>query len=390
MDENTEQIPQNIHIYERYRLLVEQVKDYAIFMLDTNGYVISWNEGAQRIKGYNAAEIVGQHFSKFYPQEDIDNGKPAMELRVVRKEGKFEDEGWRVRKDGTRFWANVIITAVYDTNNEFLGFSKVTRDLTERKQAEEALMASEERYRLLASELHDTVLELAAANEELGQFNTIASHDLQEPLRTTYSYLLLIQKKLGQEGTPELLHYIQKAIQGNIRMKELIIGLLNYAQLNTVEKDFSLLPVKALIAESLQNLKLSIEETQATIIVDEGVTHIRGNKVRLVQLLQNLVGNALKFRGGKIPHIRISCMEMPDHYQFAVADNGIGVPPEYTTKIFEVFKRLHTNKEYPGTGIGLAICKRIVEYHNGKIWVESTPGEGTVFYFTISRNLPHK
>ena len=389
MEENSNQMIQDIHAYERYRLLVEQVKDYAIFMLDTNGYVVSWNQGAQRIKGYAATDIVGQHFSKFYPQVDIDNGKPAMELREVRKHGKFEDEGWRVRKDGTQFWANVIITAVYD-GEELIGFSKVTRDLTERKQAEEALQASEERYRLLSSELHDTVKELAAANEELLQFNTVASHDLQEPLRTTYSYLLLIQQKLRQEGSPQLMQYIQKAIQGNIRMKELILSLLNYAQLNSPEKHYAPVSVREVIAESLQNLKVSIEETQARITIEEHVAQIIGNKVRLIQLLQNLVSNALKFRGGKTPHIKISCLEMPDHYQFAVADNGIGIPPEYAVKIFEIFKRLHTQKEYAGTGIGLAICKKIVEYHNGKIWIASTVGEGTIFYFTISKNLPLK
>lgn len=381
----------NINTYERYRLLVEQVKDYAIFMLDENGHVFSWNEGAKRIKGWTAEEIIGRHFSTFYPQEDKNNGKPEMELRVVREVGKFEDEGWRVRKDGTRFWANVVITAIYNDDRQLIGFSKVTRDLTERKQAEQALAESEERYRSLAIQLNKTVQDLATANEELEQFNSIVSHDLQEPLRTTYSYLLLIRKQMENTGAPpDMLNYIQKAINASIRMRELIISLLNYSLLSTEERAFSLISTSDIIAETLLNLKQSIEETGAVIRSELHTPFVKGNKVRLVQVLQNLVGNALKFRDDRTPEILIECFEETDYYKFAVRDNGIGIAAEHVPKIFEVFKRLHTGKQYPGAGIGLSICKKIVELHSGKIWLESTLGEGSVFYFTIDKNLPVK
>jgi PAS domain S-box-containing protein len=391
MEKGNTRVTQNVSTYERYKLLVEQVKDYAIFMLDEGGHVISWNAGARSIKGYTAEEIIGRHFSSFYPQEDIDNGKPEMELRVVREVGKFEDEGWRVRKDGTRFWANVIITAVYNDQEQLIGFSKVTRDLTERRMSERALAESEERYRSLSIQLNKTVQELAAANEELEQFNSIVSHDLQEPLRTTYSYLLLLQKKMeGGEVMPELQTYIQKAIQSTTRMRELIVNLLNYALLATEEKTFVQVPASDIVAESLLNLKHSVEETSAVVNVQLEAPIIRGNRIRLVQLLQNLVSNALKFRGGKTPEITISNRELADHYQFSVRDNGIGISKDHIDKVFEVFKRLHTNKEYPGTGIGLSICKKIVEFHSGRIWLESSLGEGTVFHFTIDKNLPVK
>ncbi|GAA0540302.1 sensor histidine kinase [Chitinophaga japonensis] len=387
MQDNKHHILQNIDTAERYRLLIEQVKDYAIFMLDEGGHVISWNEGAQRIKGYAPHEILGKHFSVFYPAEDISKDIPGMELRVVRQTGKFEDEGWRLRKDGSRFWANVLITAVYNERRQLIGFSKVTRDLTERKKAEQALQDSEERYRSLAMQLNRTVQALATANEELQQFNSIVSHDLQEPLRTTYSYLLLIRKNLADKGEPEQLRYIERAILATTRMRELIISLLNYALLGTEERIFSLLSVEELVSETLHNLRHGLEEKNAVVQVNREISTVTGNKVRLLQLLQNLVSNAIKFSGGKTPEITISCREEPAFYLFSIADKGIGIAPEYVSRIFEVFRRLHPEKEYPGTGIGLSICKKIVEYHAGNIWVESVLGEGSVFYFTISKNL---
>jgi PAS domain S-box-containing protein len=392
MGKDTRGIIKNINTYERYRLLVEQVKDYAIFMLDENGHVFSWNEGAKRIKGWSADEIIGRHFSTFYPQEDKDNGKPEMELRVVREVGKFEDEGWRIRKDGTRFWANVVITAIYNDEQQLIGFSKVTRDLTERKQAEQAVAESEERYRSLAAQLNKTVQELAAANEELEQFNSIVSHDLQEPLRTTYSYLLLIQKQMESFGAPpDMLTYIQKAIHASVRMRELVISLLNYSLLSTEERAFSLLSTNDIVAETLLNLKQSIEETGAVIKFELHAPFVKGNKVRLIQVLQNLIGNALKFRADdRKPEIVIECTEEASFYKFSVGDNGIGIASEHLPKVFEVFKRLHTGNQYPGTGIGLSICKKIVELHSGKIWLESTLGKGTVFHFTVDKNLPLK
>lgn len=182
---------------ERYRSLVEQVTDYGIFMLDEKGRIVSWNEGARRIKGYAANEIIGKYFSIFYTDEDILNCKPAYELKVARAEGKYEEEGLRKRKKGSLFWANIVITAVYNKDKILLGFSKVTRDLTERKESEKALRESYERYRLLADELKVTNFELSYANEELEQFTSIVSHDLQEPIRTVKSFLQLIDMKLS-------------------------------------------------------------------------------------------------------------------------------------------------------------------------------------------------
>lgn len=370
---------------ERYRSLVEQVTDYGIFMMDEKGRIVSWNEGARRIKGYSASEIIGKYFTIFYPEEDIVKGKPAYELRVARATGKYEEEGWRLRKDGSRFWANVVITAVYNQQGHHVGFSKVTRDLTERKEAEKALRESFEKYRMIANELKITNTELSLANEELEQFTSIVSHDLQEPVRTIQSFLQLIDIKLGEEQAEDLKVYIGKAINAANRMKILIRNLLNYSQLSRGEINREKINVNETILEALQNVKTSIDISRAEISIDNEVDSIYADHVQLVQVLQNLISNASKFTDSKRPEINIRCVKEDHHVKFSVSDNGIGIPDKDKGKVFEIFRRLHTKKQYSGTGIGLSICKKIVERHNGKIWLDSEVGRGTTFYFTLEQ-----
>jgi PAS domain S-box-containing protein len=371
---------------ERYRLLVEQVTDYGIFMMDEKGRIISWNEGAKKIKGYTADEVIGRYFSIFYPEEEILNNKPAMELKVARSVGKYEEEGWRIKKDGSLFWANIVITAVYNKENTLIGFSKVTRDLTERKASERALRDSNESFRALADELRITNTELSNANEELEQFTSIVSHDLQEPVRTIKSFLQLIDMKLGGEQSPELKTYISKAINSANRMKELIQNVLHYAQLSREEIVKEEINVNELFSEALQNMKLAIEASGATIEIENEVQSISGDAVQLLQLIQNLLSNALKFKSSEIPAIKIKCTREGNEVKFAISDNGIGIAEGNLNKVFEIFRRLHTKKDYPGTGIGLAICKKIVDRHHGRIWPESQPGKGTTFYFTLNES----
>lgn len=369
---------------ERYRSLVEQVIDYGIFMLDEKGRIISWNEGAKRIKGYTAEEIIGKYFSIFYPREDIITGKPAYELKVAREAGKYEEEGWRLRKDGSRFWANVIITAIYNTDGTLLGFSKVTRDLTERKASERALKEAYERYRQLANELKVANAELSYANGELEQFTSIVSHDLQEPIRTIKSFLTLIQLKLKEGQFVELDNYILKSINAANRMKQLIQNLLQYSQLGKTEVVEQRVNVKELLNEAVQNVKSAMDANGAEITLQTEVDSVEGDRVQLLQLVQNLLSNALKFTDNQQPRITIKVSEEDGHARFAVSDNGIGIAKADLNKVFEIFRRLHTKKDYPGTGIGLAICKKIVDRHSGRIWPESEPGKGTTFYFTLN------
>lgn len=379
---------------ERYRALVEQLNDYGIFMLDEKGRIVSWNEGARRINGYTAEEIIGKYFSVFYPEEDLISGKPTMELKVARAQGKYEEEGWRLRKDGSRFWASVVITAVYSNRGNHIGFSKVTRDLTERKEAERALKLSFESYRQLASELKEANTELQFANQELEQFTSIVSHDLQEPIRTIKSFLQLIELKLNQGLYDDLKTYINKSINAANRMRELIHNLLHYSQLNKSDVLVEKILVGDLVNEVMQNLKSAIDGSRAEVSVESDVEEIEGDRVQMVQLIQNLVSNALKFTKGDNPRVVIRCSRENGQVKFSVADNGIGIASGDMEKVFEIFRRLHTAKEYPGTGIGLAICKKIVDRHRGRIWPESEPGKGTTFYFTLNddviTSLPRK
>lgn len=368
----------------RYRLLVEQVKDYAIFMLDQTGRIISWNEGAERIKGYTADEILGKHFSIFFPKEDIAAGKADFELEIACKEGKYSEEGWRIRKNGSRFWGSILITAVYNEYGNLVGFSKVTRDLTERKTSELALKESEERYRRLVEKLNRSNMELEFANKELEQFNSIVSHDLQEPLRTIHSFLQLIEMRLGDKKDPEVKTYINKAVKGAIRMKGLITSLLDYSQLDK-NQQFDTISVDEMIGEVLQDMKAAIDSASAVTRTENKIRSVKGDRAQLQRLIQNLVGNALKFKTTGTPVVIIRAEEREEDYLFSVTDNGIGIPEEHREDVFEIFRMLHSGKKYQGNGIGLAICKKIVKRHRGRIWVESQPGKGATFYFTIHK-----
>jgi PAS domain S-box-containing protein len=364
---------------EQYRLLVNSVKDYGIFMLDAKGRIASWNAGAQRIKGYEASEVIGKYFSIFYTKEDKDDEKPQRELRIAIKEGKYEEEGWRVRKDGSRFWANVVITAVFNSENKLIGFSKVTRDLTERKKDQEALERTQ-------TELRRANEELTRSNRELEQYTSIASHDLQEPLRTISNYLSIIEERMSGSDD-KVKDYLSRTIDASERLRDLITNLLRYSRLSHTSANYSDVEMSDVFTETIHNLRTNVDETGTEVIFDNKVERLRGDKIQLVQLFQNLITNSIKFVKDRKPKIKITGVEEKDHYLFSVNDNGIGIEEEYLNKIFEIFKRLHSRMEFPGTGIGLAICKKIVEFHKGHIWVESVPGKGSTFYFTISKAL---
>jgi PAS domain S-box-containing protein len=364
----------------RFRHLVSNVKDYAIFLLSPEGYIVSWNEGAERLKGYKASEIIGKHFSKFYSAEDA--AKPERELQTARVKGSCEDEGWRIRKDGTRFWANVIITTIKDDEGNFTGFSKVTRDLTERKKMEEDLKKANEDLELKVKE---RTKELEESNSELQQFAFIASHDLQEPLRMVSTYLQYVSKRTQDKLDEEDKKYIGFAVKGALRMKLLIEDILAFAQIGRVDSKAHPIGVTSVVHDVKKNLEALIAENGAKIIIGD-LPAVRADTLQIVQLFQNLIGNAIKYRSEKPPEIFISAEDQGKYWCFSVKDNGIGISPEYKERIFVVFQRLHSDREkFPGTGIGLAICKKIVERHGGRIWVESQLGEGSTFSFTFPK-----
>jgi len=354
---------------QRFSSMLEAVRDYAIILLDLDGRVASWNKGAERIKGYRAEEIVGQHFSRFYKSADIANGKPTRELQVATSEGRFEDEDWRLRKDGSQFWANVVVTALRDASGKINGFVKITRDLTARKQVEDELKRYAE--------------ELKRSNQELEQFAYVASHDLQEPLRTVSSFSQLLARRYQGKLDADADEFIAFVVEGATRMQTLINDLLAFSRIGTRGDPLVLVDWGKLFQAAKENLEVAIAESGA-VITNDPLPALVADQTQLTQLFQNLFSNAIKFRRREeAPRIHVSAVSEDGTWQFSVRDNGIGIAAQYFDRIFIVFQRLHGREEYSGTGIGLAICKKIVERHGGRMWVESEPGTGSTFHFTI-------
>lgn len=376
---------------ERYRLLVEQVEDYGIFMLDTKGNITSWNEGAARINGYSANEILGKNFSIFYPREDITSRKPERELEIAAKEGKYEEEGWRIRKNGAWFWVGVVITAIYNEEGKLYGFAKVTKDLTERKKAEAELKESFERYRVLAEELKQANSQLIEVNNQLEQFASVASHDLKEPLRKIITFAdMLLHDKESQLSEASKQNF-NRIIESARRMARMIEDILAFSSL-AEKQGFETVSLQQILDEVIELLDQTIKEKGATIKADNLPT-IKAIPSQIRQLFQNLLSNSLKFSKKDVPpKINISCeyvngknineegvKEEVDYVQLLFEDNGIGFDQKDTEKIFQLFKRLHTRNEYSGTGIGLAVVKKIVENHDGFIRAESSREKGAGF-----------
>jgi PAS domain S-box-containing protein len=364
---------------ETLKLFINSVTDYALFLLDPQGYVLSWNRGAQRIKGYQPGEILGRHFSLFYPPEEQAQGRPEHNLLNAQTEGRFEDEGWRVRKDGTRFWANVIITALRDEKGILRGFGKVTRDLTERKRAEEALRQANV---TLEQRVATRTAELQRSLEDLQQFAHIVAHDLQEPLRMVTSFVQLLAQRYQGRLDTDAGEYIGYAVEGTQRMYQLLQDLLAYARLEAGEHPRAPTDLEQVVADTLKILQPALTESGATVTHGPLPTVVAESR-QIGQVVQNLLSNALKFRGPEAPRIHLWAQQQGGEWVIAVQDNGIGIEPQHVERIFGMFQRLHSREAYPGTGMGLAICKKIVERHGGRIWVESTPGQGATFFFTL-------
>jgi PAS domain S-box-containing protein len=355
---------------ERFRLMVSNVKDYAILMLDPEGHVISWNEGAERLKGYRAEEIIGQHFSVFYPAEDVQSGKPTMELQEAAKHGHFEDEGsWRIRKDGSRFWANIIITALRDEQNRLRGFGKVTRDITERKRIEE--------------EIAHRSAELEAANRELEAFSYSVSHDLRAPLRGIDGFSQALLEDYGSKLDATGQDYLQRVREATKRMGLLIDDLLSLSRMTRAEMHRESIDLSQMAITIASELHSGQPERKVDFVVDPRL-HAEGDTRLLRVVLENLIGNSWKFTSRQESGcIEFGRTEANGDSAFFVRDNGAGFDQTHAGKLFGAFQRLHAMSEFPGTGIGLATVQRIIHRHGGKVWAEGAVGKGATVYFTL-------
>jgi PAS domain S-box-containing protein len=477
---------------ERYRMLLDGIQDYAIFMMDPQGQILSWNAGAERIKGYQADQIIGHNFSCFFPAEDIERGRPEEVLRLTAVSGRHEEQGMRVRKDGSRFLAGVTFTALRDPAGNLRGFSEFSHDLSESKEsgakyrglleaAPDAMVVvdqsgeivllnlqAEKQFgyrrdelvgqkvkniipqgfaeRLIADgtrspaealaqqigtgielsgrrrdgsefpieimlsplesaegilvtaairdiserkksgeHLLQTMGELKRSNDELQQFAYVSSHDLQEPLRMVTSYTELLAKRYKGHLDSDADEFIAFAVDGCNRMQRLIQDLLAYSRAGTNGKALREVSSENALHGALANLRATIEETGA-IVTHDSLPVVRSDDTQLTQVFQNLVGNAIKYRSAEVPRVHVSAAKNGgDGWTFSVQDNGLGIAPQYFERIFILFQRLHGRNEFAGTGIGLAICKKMLERLGGKIWVESEPTKGSTFYFALPK-----
>lgn len=357
---------------ERFRRLVEGVKDHAIYMLDPAGLIISWNIGAERLQGFQTPEIIGRHFSRFYAPDENPEATPEFILRQATENGCHEQECFQVRKDGSHYWANIIITPMYGEKEKLIGFSTVVRDMTEQRKAEEA----QKNY----------ATKLEQSNQDLEQFAMIASHDLQAPLRKVRLFSEMLEQHTNEEGKD-----IAKRLQGAAeKMQHFISDLLELSRINRKGRPFQPVNLTQVIQRVKEDLELIIQESNATITIEELGT-VFGDMPQLEQLCLNIMGNGLKFkRPNTTPHLKIKGETLLNgFYQLTIQDNGIGFKEEYLEKIFRPFERLHGPAQFPGTGMGLAICRKIVDRHGGQITANSIEGEGSTFIIYLPISPPH-
>jgi PAS domain S-box-containing protein len=361
---------------ERLRLLVESVKDYAIFVLDLDGCVASWNAGAQRLNGYEPQEILGQHFSRFYLPEEVTNGKPQLELRTVIESGRYEEEGWRVRKDGSRFWANVVISAVREPSGKLRGFAKVVRDVSERKRADDEIRALNGRL-----ERHAT--QLQAANTELEAFSYSVSHDLRAPLRSIDGFSMALLEDHAQSLDADGRDYLRRVRAATQRMSQLIDDILNLARVSRAQMTRATVDLSEMARAVVAELQKTEPDRQVEIDITGGLS-IEGDAHLLRVVLDNLLANAWKFTSKqKQARIEFGSAGANGSRAFYVRDNGAGFDMTYASKLFGAFQRLHGTGEFPGTGVGLATVQRIINRHGGRIWAEAEVDKGAIFRFTL-------
>jgi PAS domain S-box-containing protein len=354
---------------ERFRLTFELAAS-GIAHVGLDGRFVRVNRSLCEILGYPEHELVGLSVKDISHTEDR-NLTDSQRLKLqagAAESARFEKR--YLRKDGAIVWVDLAIAVARAADGRPLYEIAIFDDITERKDADAAL-----------SHAHE---ELKRSNAELAQFAYVASHDLQEPLRMVSSYTQLLVRRYGDKLDEDAKEFMGYIVDGAARMKQLIEDLLAYSRVGTRGKSFERVAVEAALRRAINNLRAAIEEAGAAISYDALPT-VRGDELQLSQLFQNLIGNALKFRSASVPRIHVSAAEKEHEWELVVRDNGIGIEPAYFERIFMVFQRLHNKGEYPGTGIGLAICKKVVERHDGRIWVASQPGEGASFHFTLPK-----
>ncbi|CAN5591945.1 hypothetical protein BH09GEM1_BH09GEM1_34460 [soil metagenome] len=393
---------------ELHRLLVESVQDYAIFALDPQGYILSWNAGAQHLKGYTADEAIGQHFSIFYPADVIARRHPEQELEVAAREGHFEEEGWRVRKDGSRFWANVLISALRDDDGTLVGFAKVTRDLTERRAAQIKMLndarqlASEEaarrsaedraleshalteRLREQAAELEQRRVEAENANKAKGSFLAAMSHELRTPLNAIGGYAELLEMGITGPVTPAQIEQIHRIRVSQQHLLRVINDILNFSRIEAARISYDITNV--VMHEVTESVALMIDgQARRKGIVFEHTfcppdLVARADRAKVQQVILNLLSNALKFTPAN-GSVTLTCRLLGGELLVDVEDTGAGIPVGKLEAVFEPFVQVERTltSDHEGTGLGLAISRELARAMHGDVTVQSVLGVGSTF-----------
>jgi PAS domain S-box-containing protein len=358
-------------LYHQNELILNAAGE-GIFGLDIYGKHTFVNPAAAQMLGYTVNELIGRHSHTLWHYKKSDGSSYPVEecpIYAAYKDGRVHHRDDEVfwRKDGTCFPVTYASTPIIEDGN-IAGAVVTFRDITERKQAEEEL-----------KKLSD---ELARSNADLQQFAYTASHDLQEPIMVVAGFVNLLARRYKGKLDEKADEFIEYAIDGTKRMQVLIKDLLDYSRVGSTGRSFTPTDCLSALDKAVFNLQIVLKASGAVITHDDLPT-VMADSSQLIRLFQNLISNAIKFHGKEAPRIHISAKQKEDEWIFSFKDNGIGIDPKFSDQIFVMFQRLHTKKEYPGTGIGLATCKKIIERHGGRIWVESEPGKGSTFFFSI-------
>jgi len=364
----------------RFRLLVESVLDYGIFSMDTGGHITSWNVGAERIKGYTAEEVAGKHFSMFYTEEDRRGGLPEHVLLTATEQGHFEGEGWRVRKDGTRFWASIVVTALRDEDGVLYGFSKVTRDMSDRK----GLLEELKRH---ADELELRVQEREQSNAELEAFAYSVSHDLRAPLRAIGGFAEALQEDCAAALDQQGREYLDEIIKAAGRMNLLVQDLLEYGRISRINLQSVPVNLSDAVHDALR--QLGNDHGGAIELHVAPDIWVMAHQQALAQVIFNLLSNAVKFHKKDLsPEVTVRAEAYNGSIRLSVTDKGIGIASQHRERIWQVFERLHDREMFPGTGIGLAIVKRAITRMGGSCGLESQVGQGSTFWIELPLTKP--
>lgn len=363
---------------ETFRLLFDSIQDYAIFIMSRDGIVRTWNRGAEMMKGYRADEIIGHSFSRFYLPSDVEADKPSILLSQAAQDGRVTDEGWRVRKDGSHFWASIVITALYNQTGEIQGYAKITKDMTSRKQMED--------------NLHDTLFLLAQANKKLEDLDhlktlsiSVATHELRSPLTAIKAYLDNLSEGVAGELSEQVCYYLSRIRHNTDRVIRLVNMFLDISRIEAghMELELDTLFLAEVIGDVLRDFECMARNKEISIHASTIInTPVKADRHRVEQVLHNLLHNALKFtpEGGEI--VVQAQRTHHQHVTITVTDTGCGIPPGHEEKVFLKFYRAPSTVQ-EGVGLGLAVSKSLVELHGGNIWVETEPGRGSKFSFTL-------